>query len=117
MKPENVMLTRDGHCRIIDFGTAKNLVETKLNGPEFVGTPEYMSPEVIESKNVGYEADLWSLGSVVYQLIVGSPPFKAGSAYLSFKKALARDFSFPPGFPGIISDQMSLNFLLWLNCF
>ena len=41
---------REGHLKIIDFGTAKDLVEVDLNGPEFVGTPEYMSPSTVRSK-------------------------------------------------------------------
>ena len=56
---ENMMLTEEGHVKLIDFGTAKDLMETDLNGPEFVGTPEYMSPQTLASKPVGVEADLW----------------------------------------------------------
>ena len=89
LKPENLMLTSTGHLKLIDFGTAKNLVDTKLNGPEFVGTAEYMAPEVFHNRGqtVDSRADLWSLGVVVYQLLSGETPFKTGSPYLTFKKA------------------------------
>jgi serine/threonine protein kinase len=86
-----MMLTDRGHLKIIDFGTAKDLIEKDLNGPEFVGTPEYMSPQTLKSKDVGIEADLWSLGVIVYQIFSGYTPFAAASPYLSFlriKRAL-----------------------------
>ena len=50
LKPENMMVKPNGHLILIDFGTCKNMVNTKLNGPEFVGTAEYMSPEAIDNK-------------------------------------------------------------------
>lgn len=69
-------------------GSAKDLVETDLNGPEFVGTPEYMSPEAIKSRAAaGTEADLWALGCCVYQFLTGFSPFKGPSAYLVFLRA------------------------------
>ena len=91
LKVENMMLTDRGHLKIIDFGTAKDLIDKDLNGPEFVGTPEYMSPQTLKSKDVGVEADLWSLGVIVYQIFSGYTPFAAASPYLSFlriKRAL-----------------------------
>ena len=84
LKVENMMLTEDGHLKLIDFGTAKDLVDTDLNGPEFVGTPEYMSPQTLNSKSVGVEADLWALGVVAYQIFAGYTPFGASSPYLTF---------------------------------
>jgi 3-phosphoinositide dependent protein kinase-1 len=89
LKPENLMVTATGHLKLIDFGTAKNLVDTKLNGGEFVGTPEYMAPEVFHNRGTPVDArcDLWSLGCLIFQLIAGENPFKSGSPYLTFKKA------------------------------
>jgi len=61
LKPENVMVSTSGHLKVIDLGTAKDLLETDLNGPEFVGTAEYMSPSTVRSRpsgGIGVEADL-----------------------------------------------------------
>ena len=46
LKPENVMVTKEGECKLVDFGTAKDMDDGSLNGPEFVGTPDYLPPEV-----------------------------------------------------------------------
>jgi serine/threonine protein kinase len=70
--------------KFVDFGTCKDLISTDLNGQEFVGTAEYMSPEVVQSKPSGPETDLWSLGVVIYQMMAGYTPFLASSPYLSF---------------------------------
>ena len=48
LKTENMLLTGSGHLLVIDFGTAKDLIQTDLNGPEFVGTPDFMSPEAVD---------------------------------------------------------------------
>jgi len=84
VKPENMLFTAAGHLKFVDFGTAKDLVQTDLNGPEFVGTPEYMSPSTVGSKTVGPEGDLWAMGVVLYQMLVGYTPFAAPSPYLGF---------------------------------
>ena len=84
LKVENMMMTECGHLKLIDFGTSKDLIETDLNGPEFVGTPEYMSPQTVNSKPVGIEADLWSLGVIVFQIFSGYTPFAGASPYLTF---------------------------------
>jgi serine/threonine protein kinase len=84
LKPENIMVKLNGHLVLIDFGTCKNLVNTKFNGPEFVGTAEYMSPEAIDNIGTDTNSDLWSVGCILYQMLVGPVPFKGGSEYYTF---------------------------------
>ena len=106
LKPENVLLTSTAHVKVIDFGTAKLLRhpiklqvddETKTDNKgdrrgkfkEFVGTPEYMAPEAINNKFATQRADLWSFGAFIAQIVTGTPIFKGGSDYLTFKRVLA----------------------------
>jgi serine/threonine protein kinase len=94
LKPENILLNEKNHIVVIDLGTAKDLVMTDLNGPEFVGTPDFMSPEAVtgfsgmakDAKEEGatHCADLWALGAVAYILHTGSTPFWSPSQYLAF---------------------------------
>ncbi|KAJ0407401.1 hypothetical protein ATCC90586_003811 [Pythium insidiosum] len=96
LKPENmVVCSTDGHLRLVDFGTAKDLANTSLNGPNFVGTPEYMSPETIDNKSVSFATDLWALGCVAYQLLTGETPFSGGSAYLTFLNVQHGNYHLP----------------------
>jgi 3-phosphoinositide dependent protein kinase-1 len=121
LKPENVLMDDQMHIKITDFGTAKLLPDprdprppenpsTLTNPPEdkrnasFVGTAEYVSPELLTDKAVGKPSDLWAFGCIIYQLLVGRPPFKAGTEYLTFQKIVALEYEFPPGFPPAARD-------------
>lgn len=92
-----------------------------LNGNEFVGTPEYMAPEVIDAtlrkkdcgeKGVGCEADLWSLGAVIFQLLTGAHVFKGASAFLSMQRAtkMSDSIVIPPGSMSDGESSLTLSF-------
>eukprot|EP00250_Pteridium_aquilinum_P016709 c23247_g1_i3 orf=416-1576(-) len=112
LKPENLLLTKDGHIKVADFGSAKTL--RPLNGlfqnvPDdksgtLVGTAEYVSPEVLNSHPITTGVDLWALGCVLYQMLVGRPPFKCATEYLTFQKVMARDFELPDFLPPEAKD-------------
>ncbi|KAK3116675.1 serine/threonine protein kinase [Teratosphaeriaceae sp. CCFEE 6253] len=123
LKPENVLMDRDMHIKLTDFGTAKILPDPQRNGSgcqeapgdptdgaqtdravSFVGTAEYVSPELLRDKNACKASDLWAFGCIIYQLLAGRPPFKAANEYLTFQKILALDYSFPDGFPEVARD-------------
>ncbi len=79
IKPSNIMLTQDSDVRIIDFGIA--LVQdsdiSRIEG--IAGSPSYMSPEQVQSFELTNSSDLYSLGAVMYELLTGSRPFRAGN--------------------------------------
>lgn len=122
LKPENILLDDQMHTKITDFGTAKLLdlrdkdgqgndtAGDPLDGAEtdramsFVGTAEYVSPELLTDKNACKASDLWAFGCIIYQLLAGRPPFKAPNEYLTFQKIVALDYTFPDGFPEVARD-------------
>ncbi len=83
LKPQNVMVDREGNARIMDFGVARLLKAEGLTGPKgVVGTPEYMSPEQVDGKKADERADIYALGVILYEMVTGRPAFK-GSTPLS----------------------------------
>ncbi|KAI9489703.1 kinase-like domain-containing protein [Zychaea mexicana] len=116
IKPENILLDDNLHIKITDFGSAKIVQPDDASqksgstdgnagrSRSFVGTAEYVSPELLRSEPTLQEADLWALGCVIYQMHAGRSPFKAATDYLIFQKIKNLDLSFPEGFPEVAKD-------------
>lgn len=100
LKPENILLSEDMHIQITDFGTAKVLSSDtrQARANSFVGTAQYVSPELLTEKSACKSSDLWALGCIVYQLVAGLPPFRAGNEYLIFQKIIKLEYDFPEKF-------------------
>ncbi|KAM4631806.1 3-phosphoinositide-dependent protein kinase 1 [Discoglossus pictus] len=100
LKPENILLSEDMHIQITDFGTAKILSSDSKHARanSFVGTAQYVSPELLTEKAACKSSDLWALGCIIYQLVAGLPPFRAGNEYLIFQKIIKLEYDFPERF-------------------
>ncbi|XP_028904723.1 3-phosphoinositide-dependent protein kinase 1 isoform X2 [Ornithorhynchus anatinus] len=100
LKPENILLNEDMHIQITDFGTAKVLSadSKQARANSFVGTAQYVSPELLTEKSACKSSDLWALGCIIYQLVAGLPPFRAGNEYLIFQKIIKLEYDFPEKF-------------------
>jgi len=82
LKPSNIIIDKDGNARIMDFGIARSL-RTKSITEEgmIIGTPEYMSPEQVEGKDVDQRSDIYSLGVILYEMVTGRVPFEGDTPF------------------------------------
>ena len=90
MKPENVLLGADGHLKVTDFGLAKCNMTDEPRTNSMCGTIEYMAPEVILGKGHGKTVDWWSIGILLYEMLVGLPPFRSKNKN-TLKKRITHD--------------------------
>jgi serine/threonine protein kinase len=82
LKPGNIMIDKEGNAKIMDFGIARLLLGKGLTGEgAVIGTPEYMSPEQVEGREADVRSDIYSLGIILFEMIVGSPPFEGETPF------------------------------------
>jgi len=94
LKPENILLDDDGYICLADFGLARFLEEDK-KAMSFCGTPEYMAPEIIIGEGHNRSADWWSLGVLLYEMMVGVPPFYHQNQHTMYQYITSRAVIFP----------------------
>ena len=74
LKPENVLIDEMGYIRLTDFGLSRMLLKDEV-ALSFCGTAEYLAPEMIDETGHNKAVDFWALGVLIYEMIVGIPPF------------------------------------------
>ncbi len=107
LKPENVLLDIDGHVRLADFGLSKGDMDLQSMTHSFCGSPEYMSPEMLQQSGHTLAVDYYSLGALVYEMIVGLPPHYSTDRDEMYERILYEPVVLPksmsPGLRGMLS--------------
>ncbi|UCD58913.1 MAG: alpha/beta fold hydrolase [Candidatus Hydrogenedentota bacterium] len=118
IKSSNIMLTRKGQPKIMDFGLAKLPGRSRLTKTATImGTLDYMSPEQARGEPVDHRADIWSLGVVLYEMLTGRLPFAASNEAGMIHKIISEDPAevetlkpeVPAGLSGVVSRMMAKN--------
>ncbi|KAK2796518.1 hypothetical protein FQN50_009531 [Emmonsiellopsis sp. PD_5] len=102
LKPENILLDAEGHLRLVDFGFAKQLWSRETY--TLCGTPEYLAPEVIHNSGHGLAVDWWALGVLIYEFIVGQPPFWDPNPMRIYEQIVEGRLRFPTNMPPTARD-------------
>lgn len=92
LKPENILISTNGYIKMTDFGFAK-IIEGKTY--TLCGTPEYLAPEIILNKGHGKPVDWWTLGILIYEMLVGIDPFNDDDPMMVYQKIIKGKIKFP----------------------
>ncbi|AOA64013.1 Serine/threonine-protein kinase [Komagataella phaffii] len=98
LKPENILLDYQGHIALCDFGLCKINMQLEQKTNTFCGTPEYLAPELLSGQGYTRVVDFWTLGTLLYEMTVGLPPFYDENVKIMYKKILNDPLKFPAGF-------------------
>ena len=99
LKPENILLDEVGHICLTDFGLSKESVATVNAAKTFCGTPEYLAPEILQGVGHGKPVDWWSLGTLVFEMLTGLPPFYSRNINHMYEKILKAELRCPSYLP------------------
>jgi len=105
LKPENILIGANGSLKIADFGYAVHALNSRR--ATVCGTLDYLAPEMIESKDYDQSVDIWSLGCIIYEFLVGKPPFEAPSMEETYTKICTEPLTFPAQISPEAKDMIS----------
>ncbi|XP_070419432.1 aurora kinase B isoform X3 [Equus przewalskii] len=105
IKPENLLLGLQGELKIADFGWSVHA--PSLRRKTMCGTLDYLPPEMIEGRTHNEKVDLWCIGVLCYELLVGNPPFESASHNETYRRIVKVDLKFPPSVPAGAQDLIS----------
>jgi len=106
LKPENILLDEVGHICLTDFGLSKESVSTPNAARTFCGTPEYLAPEILQGVGHGKAVDWWSLGTLVFEMLTGLPPFYSRNINHMYEKILKAELRCPSYLPPDVKNMI-----------
>jgi len=92
LKPENLLFDSEGYLKVVDFGFAKRITDRTWT---LCGTPEYLAPEIITNKGHNLAVDWWAFGILIFEMLVGQPPFCADDPMEIYQKILRNRVTYP----------------------
>jgi len=104
LKPENILLDEIGHICLTDFGLSKESVSTPNAARTFCGTPEYLAPEILQGVGHGKGVDWWSLGTLIFEMLTGLPPFYSRNINHMYEKILKAELRCPSFLPADVKS-------------
>ena len=104
LKPENLLLDELGYLKVVDFGFAKVLTDRTWT---LCGTPDYLAPEIITNQGHGLSVDWWTFGVLLYELLVGEPPFVADDPMETYQNIQRGEVEYPPTMAASPADLIS----------
>jgi RAC serine/threonine-protein kinase len=107
LKLENLLLDKDGHIKIADFGLCKEEITYGSTTKTFCGTPEYLAPEVLEDTDYGLAVDWWGVGVVMYEMMIGRLPFYNRDHDILFELIVLKEVKFPSSTSQDAKDLLS----------
>ncbi|KAJ3429318.1 aurora a [Anaeramoeba flamelloides] len=104
LKPENVLVTKDGVLKIADFGFSVFTNPYNITRNTFCGTLDYLPPEMVVGNSYDHSVDKWSLGVLLYEFLVGAPPFETRNRLQTYQKIAKVKFTFPNHVSNLAQD-------------
>ena len=95
LKPENIVIDFEGYPKITDFGLAKENISNRDLTKTVCGTPEYIAPEILLRQGHGQAVDWWSLGCIIYEMLIGMPPFYVEERKEIYRNIIQKPVRFP----------------------
>ncbi|XP_050412367.1 protein kinase C delta type isoform X2 [Patella vulgata] len=110
LKLDNVLLDKDGHIKIADFGMCKENVFDENKASTFCGTPDYIAPEILNGAKYNSSVDFWSYGVLLYEMLIGQSPFHGDDEDDLFQSILYDTPRYPQSLPKEAAIMLSLLF-------